>query len=107
MLKYGLLLGAIIAIAAVDLAQARPARCFATDEGRYACNFTPIGNDGSFRISARGKPSYTLTVIGPGLATGFLNVSGRNVALPGQFRRSARDGACWENNATKVRICAW
>ena len=107
MIRKTLLVSVAMLIGAADLAQARPAKCFATDEGHYACDFTPMGSDGSFRISARGKPTYTLTMIGGGVATGFVNLTGRNVALPGQFRRTPRDRACWANNATGVRICAW
>ena len=107
MMRKTLLVVAAALVGAASVAEARPAKCFTTDDGNYACDFTSMGSDGSFRISARGKPTYTLTMMGPGVATGFVNVTGRNVALPGQFRRSPRDRACWANDATGVRICAW
>ena len=105
MRSFGMI-GAIFGLWAVP-AEAKPARCFTTDDGRYACNFVATGRDGSFRISAPGKPTYILEMIGPGLATGFVKLGTRNVALPGRFRRNGADRACWDNDATRVRICAW
>lgn len=98
---------ACLAIGLSVPAEARPARCFTTDDGRYACDFVSTGRDGSFRISARGKPTYVLEMIAPGVATGFVNFGPRNVSLPGRFIRSTRDRACWENDATNVRVCVW
>lgn len=89
-------------------AHAKPATCFATDEGEYACDFRGLDSAGSFIISAPGKPTYTLEVDSPGVAFGFADFgTGRNVALPGTFYRAEDDGACWDNDATEVRICAW
>jgi len=88
-------------------AEARPAQCFTTDDGRYACDFVATDKDGSFRVTARGKPTYILEMMEPGVATGFVNLGNRNVSLPGRFLRGTSDRACWENDATKVRVCVW
>ena len=93
---------------AVGTATAKPAKCFTSDDGEYSCDFKSLDKAGSFTISAAGKPTYTLEVDGPGAAFGFADLgTGRNVALPGTFRRADDDGACWDNDVTEVRICAW
>lgn len=98
---------ALLAIAA-SAAHAKPAKCFTTDDGNYPCDFRAVDKAGSFTISAPGKPTYTLEVAAPGEAFGFADFgTGRNVALPGTFFRGADDRACWDNDATRVRICAW
>ena|ERR1700752_3399684 len=84
---------------------ARPADCFTTDEGNYACDFRATGEDGSFEISAPGKPTYILNVEEPGVAVGFLGIGGRNTALPGQYKRRG-ESACWVNTITRAEICA-
>ncbi|HEX2216187.1 MAG TPA: hypothetical protein VHG27_05775 [Xanthobacteraceae bacterium] len=104
---WSLFWGLVVVGIAVAVAEAKPARCFTTDDGNYDCRFVATDRDGSFEISARGKPTYVLTTIEPGVATGFVNLGARNVALPGRFLRSKRDRACWENDTTGVRICAW
>lgn len=48
-----------------QLASAKSARCFTTDDGHYPCNFRGTGG-GSFEISAPGKPSFRLTIDAPG-----------------------------------------
>lgn len=101
----GLALGA--GLLAVSPASAKPARCFTTDDGYYACNFRATDRQGSFVISAPQKPTYTLEVDEPGFAYGFLNVGSRNISLPGQFVRGSDDPACWANPETSVKICAW
>jgi hypothetical protein len=88
-------------------AEARPARCFTTDDGTYACQFVATDRQGSFRISARGKPTIVLTVGEPGTALGVANFGTRNVALPGRYLRSKADPACWVNDATRAKVCAW
>ena len=102
-------LAALAAIlpALVQVAEAKPARCFATDEGEYSCDFIATDSDGSFEISAPGRPTYSLVMDAPGAAFGFVNLGGRNVSLPGRFRRSEVDRACWVNDDTRARICAW
>jgi hypothetical protein len=98
--------GALLAFAGT--AHAKPAKCFTTDDGEYACDFRGLDKAGSFTIAAAGKPTYTLEVDSPGVAFGFADFgTGRNVALPGTFRRAQDDGACWDNDTTEVRICAW
>lgn len=88
-------------------AQARPATCFTTDDGRYPCDFRPLDRNGSFSVSAAGKPVYTLWVDGPGRAYGSLNLGGREVGLPGVYLRQGDDPACWQSDATGARICVW
>jgi hypothetical protein len=99
---------ALLAICAAD-AQAKDARCFTTDDGQYACDFQPFGGDGSFTISAPGKPTFTLTMDSPGTAFGsaIFEPGGRSVPLPGLYRRDAADPACWTNDSTDTKICAW
>ena len=89
----------------------RPARCFASDDGFYDCRFRSLDRAGSFVVSARGKPTFTIIrdpSDPPGVAAAFLDVgTGRNVRLPFPYRRSAKDLACWEFDETRTRICAW
>lgn len=100
------LCGAVL-FAATGFAEAKPAKCFTTDDGQFRCDFRVVDRDGSFAISAAGKPTYTLNMSGPGVAFGFAQIGGKNVALPGRYVRDASDGACWVNDATKTKICAW
>ena len=90
----------------VTAGEAKPAWCTTTDEGGYACEFRAIDGDGSFEISAPGKPTYILNIVGPGTAYGFVNFGERNVALPGRYLRSETEPACWDSEATGARICA-
>lgn len=89
-----------------NVAHAKPARCFTTDEGSFDCQFRATDRDGSFRISAPGKPTYLLNVEEPGVAYGFANFGSRNVALPGRYLRSRSEPGCWVNDATGAKICA-
>jgi hypothetical protein len=91
----------------MDAAEARLARCFTTDNGSYDCQFVATDRQGSFRISAPGKPTIILNVDQPGIAFGFANFGTRNVSLPGRYLRSATDPACWVNDATGTQVCAW
>lgn len=91
-----------------SICEAKLARCFTSDDGYYDCDFRSTDKDGSFEISAAKKPRYILVMDEPGTASAFVNVgSGRNVALPGKFKRNKQDLACWLNTETQVRICAW
>jgi hypothetical protein len=90
-----------------DPADARLARCFTTDSGFYDCQFVTTDRQGSFRISASGKPTITLNIDQPGIAFGFAKFGTRNMSLPGRYLRSATDPACWVNDATGTRVCAW
>jgi hypothetical protein len=104
-------IGAAIAVAAMCHAAAasggKPARCSTTDDGVFACQFRMTDGQGSFEISAPGKPTYVMYIDEPGVAFGFVNLGAENVALPGRFLRSETDGACWKNDATDAEICAW
>jgi hypothetical protein len=102
----------VLAVSALCLvmaggAEARPARCFTTDEGNFRCDFRATDRDGSFEISARGKPTYSLTISEKDVAFGFVNLGGRNTSLPGRYLRSRTDRACWVNDTTSARICAY
>lgn len=87
-------------------AQARPARCFTTDDGAYPCDFRGTDRDGSFAISAPGKPTYLMNMGEPGYAFGFVNLGNRNVALPGRYRPVGGPQGCWINDETSTKICA-
>ena len=99
-------LAIVLLCAAVGGAEARPARCFTTDEGNYACDFRSTGSDGSFEISAGGKPTYSLVIDSPDVAFGYVKLGGRNTALPGRYKRDPADRACWVNDSTSAKICA-
>ena len=96
----------LLAVAALPAA-AKPARCFTTDDGHFGCAFRAIDKAGSFEITGEGVPAYSLLVERPGVAYGFVRIDGRSIPLPGEYRRSEADGACWENADTATRICAW
>lgn len=109
--KRPILLAGLFAAAGVTLlagaAEAKPARCYTTDDGYYACNFRGLDNAGSFRVSASGYPTYTIEVVERGLAYGYANFGGGQVVLPGQYIRQRSDPACWANSSTGAAICAW
>lgn len=109
MKRQFILIGALAAVlvAGAFQASAKPARCFTTDDGYYPCDFKGLDRQGSFEISARGYPTYTLWIDSPGFAAGFVTLSGRSVALPGMYVRQGDDRACWSNPQTATRICAW
>lgn len=101
------LCGGVLALFATP-ALAKPAKCFTTDDGTYPCTFKTLDKAGSFTVAAPGKPTFTLEVDAPGLAHVFADFgTGRSVALPGQFARSLKDGACWESGETQVKLCVW
>ena len=102
----GAFLTSVVLCAATAGAEARAARCFTSDEGNYACDFHSTASDGSFEISAQGKPTYSLVIDSPDVAFGFVKLGGRNTALPGRYKRDPADRACWVNDATSARICA-
>ncbi len=105
-MKVALGLFALMAITSIATAHARPARCFTSDDGNYDCSFTATDTDGSFQITARGKPTFMLNIDSPGRAFGFANYGSRNVSLPGEYVRDGKDPACWVNDTTRTRICA-
>ncbi len=101
------LAAAAVVVIGATAVEARPARCSTSDDGAYPCDFRATGRDGSFVISARGKPTYFVNMDGAGRA--FVHAdfgTGRNVALPGPYVRSPADRACWIYEG-KSRICAW
>ena len=103
-----LLVLALIAVLLATGAYAKPARCFTTDDGYYNCNFKAIDRNGSFTISAPNRPSFTLWIDRPGVASAVADFgTGRNVSLPGLYIRSKQDGACWVNRELNTQICAW
>ncbi len=107
-MKVRLLLGVMVMLFFIQPVEAKPARCFTSDDGHYKCDFRAIEGDGSFTISAPDKPTFTLMMSEPGVAFGSADFgTGRNVNLPGQYLRSAEDSACWINDATQTKICAW
>src|SRR6188474_343153 len=89
------ILSVAVLCCSVSVSQAKPARCFTTDDGRYPCEFRATGRDGSFVISASGKPTYILNMIEPGVASGFVNFGQRNISLPGRYLRSPTEPHCW------------
>ena len=103
----GLAFGFALAGLTAGLAEARPARCFTTDDGHFPCDFRPLDRDGSFTISAPRMPGYTLWVDAPGRAFGSVYLGGREVGLPGTYLRRGDDPACWQSDATGARICVW
>ncbi len=87
--------------------EAKPAKCFTTDDGAYPCKFELVEFNGSFAISAPDKPTYMLILDAPGYAFGFVNFGNRDIALPGPYKRETDDPACWANLEIDTRICAW
>ncbi|WP_236898982.1 hypothetical protein [Devosia sp. SL43] len=99
-----------LAVAALATpAMAKDAWCYSSDDGEYACEFQPLDGNGSFEISASGKPTFQLWIDSPGVATvgATFEAGGRSVALPGTYYRSNEDPACWVSDATDTEICAW
>ena len=97
---------ASLCVAMGGAAEARAARCFTTDEGSFQCDFRMTDRDGSFQISAPGKPTYTLTMSEKDVAFGFVMLGTRNTALPGRYLRSKTERGCWLNDVTSAKICA-
>ena len=89
-----------------NAAEARQARCYTSDDGFYDCEFV-ADRQGSFTISAKNKPTVILNIDEPGIAFGFVELGGRNVALPGRYRRNPAYPACWNNDAVPDRVCVW
>ncbi|NZD66184.1 hypothetical protein HX900_34615 [Rhizobium sp. WYCCWR 11290] len=97
----------VILCCLAGVAHAKPARCFTTDDGQFRCEFLTTDRNGSFVISASGKPTYRLNTAGPGVAYGFVVIGTKYISLPGRFLRDANEPACWVNEATQTKICAW
>lgn len=110
MKRHPLLLAALAVGAlgfAGDVAEAKKARCYNTDDGSYSCDFRQHGGDGSFTVSAPVKPHYTISITGRNVADGFANFGEGSIPLPGPFYRSRSDRACWISDATDFEICAY
>lgn len=107
MIGQGALVVLLLA-AGVSGTGAKEARCFTTDDGEYACQFESLDKDGSFRISAEGKPTFEVFMEGgQAYAGAVFTPGGRSVALPGNYSRSEKDPACWVSDETDTQICAW
>lgn len=108
-ISIALVTSALVTSAVAIPALASEARCYTDDDGTYPCWFEPIEGDGSFEISAPGKPTFTLYMNGNGTAqaSAVFEPGGRSVPLPGPHVRSKKDGACWVSTATDTQICAW
>jgi hypothetical protein len=102
------LVAVAVALAAISTSvEAKSARCYTSDDGEYDCNFVATDSAGSFEISASGKPTFSLVVDEPGVASGFGDYGSGSKFLPGRFIRSDSDPACWDNDTTGTQICAW
>ena len=99
----GLLLSGAVSVESAD---AKPARCFSTDDGYFDCDFQATDRDGSFTIEGPAV-SYSLIIERPGFASAFVNLGQRNISLPGLYVRQRTDPACWANPETETKICAW
>ncbi len=97
----------LMVVSATVVADAKPAQCFTTDDGEYGCDVRLVEFNGSFAISAAGRPTYSLIMDAPGFAFGFINRGSRDVALPGIYVQEDKDPACWRNRDNGSRICAW
>jgi hypothetical protein len=108
-MKQTLVALALLLIALASTVVAKDASCFTSDDGTFPCAFRSLDGQGSFAISAEGKPSFEVWIDKPGEASvsGTFEPGGRAVALPGPYHRSAKDGACWVSDATGTEICAW
>ncbi|ORE98064.1 hypothetical protein ATO4_05704 [Aurantimonas sp. 22II-16-19i] len=87
-------------------AEAKPARCYATDDGYFPCEFRTTDQQGSFEIEGPAA-TYIVNIDTPGFAYAFVNLGNRNISLPGMFVRQRDDPACWANPETNTKICAW
>lgn len=107
---YKMWLGALaVAVLASGPAWAKDARCFTTDDGEYDCAFKALDSDGSFEISAPGKPTSSLWLDGSGTASASADYAGdgHSTSLPGTYTRATDDPGCWQNSDTETEICAW
>ncbi len=100
------LLPGFLPAATIGTAEAKPAHCTTTDDGSYACDFKLTDTDGSFQITAPGKPTYAIVIEEPGRASAFVNLGNRNISLAGTYVRSKTNPACWVSDAAPARICA-
>lgn len=109
MVRRSLLVAAVLGgagLAALPAAGGQ-ARCYNSDDGTYACSFEQFGGDGSFIVAAPARPTYTVQIVGRGVAEVFGDFGSGNRFLPGPFYRSAEDRACWVSEATQFALCAY
>lgn len=104
-MKYATI--SVMAFLSLSGAEARPACCETSDDGVYPCYFQLTDRHGSFRVTAKEKPTFILEVSAPGEAQGFVNFGDRDVSLPGIYRPSMKEPGCWLSDATGAKICAW
>jgi hypothetical protein len=102
-----LLAVSMLCVATGAAAEAQAAHCFTTDEGSFQCDFRMTDTNGSFQISAPGKPTYILIMSEKDVAFGFVRLGTSNTALPGRYTRSNTERACWLNDVTSAKICAY
>lgn len=82
--------------------------CFSTSQGSFPCEIVPTDADGSFDIKGPGI-KYTFNMAEPGVAYVFMalgeGMKERNVPLPGRYKRSKSEPACWESETKGNKIC--
>ncbi|WP_284946707.1 hypothetical protein [Acidisoma cladoniae] len=107
-MRFSLITSAAVLLtcATAGAAEAKRAVCTMTDDGTYPCEFTLTDTDGSFQVTAPGKPTHMLNMDTPGVAWGYDSFGGRDIALPGKFIREPADPACWKNDETQAVVCA-
>jgi hypothetical protein len=86
---------------------AKSARCFTTDDGYFSCRFKATDRRGSFDISSRSTPAYSLIVERRGFASVFVKFGNRSIPINGMFVRQRDDPACWNNPEMNVKLCVW
>ncbi len=96
-----------IAMIVADAAHAQLAKCFSSDDGGYyQCEYQAIGTNGSFVISAAGKPTYTFNILKPGVAKVTMKIGTKpEEDFPGQFVPFEGQPGCWFNRETKTDLC--
>ncbi|SNY93883.1 hypothetical protein SAMN04515647_4204 [Cohaesibacter sp. ES.047] len=96
-------------VGAAGAAEARPAECYTSTQRYYSCDVKNHGSDGSFTITARGRPTITLDILKNGKsARGHIDFNdGRYRAMPGLYFRTADEPECWTNSASVARVCVW
>lgn len=96
------------AAASEERGPTRSARCEFNEEPQEACSFTAVFGDGSFDVKT---PDRNVRLVVEGEEAAAFEVFGadRRVPLPGNFRRDAKDRACWvadDRELPLFRVCA-
>lgn len=103
----------IACVAFSTSAFAKDAKCRITLDGVLTdndnCNFTPIKNDGSFRLSSsyQDVAAYKVTLTGKGVAKVYIEDLNGVSHYNGTAVRSKSDPACWNGNTRDLKICAY